>query len=139
MSLPPDNNDSNSDLSNDSSNHQETRHINEMTGSSEFEDTTSSYNSSKSKSGFVTRFGHQETRHKIATFLLGQLFFLEVLIAGHLFIPIFVNTKKISPDNKELITLMWTSEISLLGTVLGFYFSIAINENQVRREKNKGD
>jgi len=34
---------------------------------------------------------------------------------------------------------MWTSEISLLGTVLGFYFSIAINENQVRREKNKGD
>jgi hypothetical protein len=112
-------------------------HINEITGTNEFKDNTS--NRPRSRPDVLKPFSVPETRHKLATNSLYLLYFLQALIAVHLFIPIFVDTKKISPDNKELITLMWTSEMSLLGTVLGFYFSSAIGENKVTSEQNKED
>jgi hypothetical protein len=125
-------------------------HINEITRTDEFEDITSNRPISKDDVVITDRNPHineitgtnefkDNTSNKLATNSLYLLYFLQALIAVHLFIPIFVDTKKISPDNKELITLMWTSEMSLLGTVLGFYFSSAIGENKVTSEQNKED
>ena len=61
----------------------------------------------------------ERTRANLAYGLLGLLV---VTLAGVGLFITFAPEGKNTEDNRELLTLIWTSELALVGSALGFYF-----------------
>lgn len=68
------------------------------------------------RSPFVLEESQEKTRARLAT---GLLF----LLGGSLFgIAVYIALNKDDVTNRELITLIWTSLVTLASSALGFYF-----------------
>lgn len=61
----------------------------------------------------------EHTRANLAYGLLGLLF---VTLAGSGVFVAFAPQGENTKNNRELLTLIWTSEVTLVGSALGFYF-----------------
>lgn len=76
------------------------------------------------------RFERQEfSRRIVAAFLLSSIGGTILATFVYLFLPFFPNVEEPtnSDDAKELITLLWTSQIGLIGSAIGYYFGSGSN------------
>ncbi len=71
----------------------------------------------------IPRFDIVESQERTrANLAYGLLWLLAATLAGAGLFVTFAPESKNTEDNRELLTLIWTSEVTLVGSALGFYF-----------------